>query len=222
MWNDEKEARYKELQHSILASERRLDEGGFKLSEARGIALEMRKQRREMQDMLVERSVLDNETSEGQADNMAFNYLVSACIFLVYNDTETRFFKSLDDYLEQSYTEIGNKAATVLSETINGNMGDSVIKSLPENKFLVKYKFADEQLRLVNKDGKLVDDKGRLINENGEVINDKGELIDLFGNIIDKDGNYVVDVKPFLDDDGNPIVEEVVKKNTEENVKVES
>jgi hypothetical protein len=79
-------------------------------------------------------------------------------------------------------------------------------KSLPENKFLKKYKFVDDNLRLVNKDGHFVNEDGKLIDENGRFVDENGNFVDRDGNRVDADGEYVVDSKPFLDDEGNPVV----------------
>jgi hypothetical protein len=90
-------------------------------------------------------------------------------------------------------------------------------EKLPENKFLKQYKFVDDKLRLVNKEGKLVDEKGRLIDNNGRFINETGQFVDKNGNLVDDKGDYVVEFSPFLDDNGKPVVIEIAEsKKTEE------
>lgn len=215
MWSDQQEEDFRVLRNKIFDAEHKLDSGGFPLAEARELALEIRKWRLDMRNMLVEKSELANETVEGQADNIAFNYLVSACTFLVYDDgREEKYFASLDDYLEKSSTEEAILAATNLVG-LTTSFDDNLQAGLTENKFLKEYGFIDDKLRLLNKDGKLVDLDGRLINENGQFVNENGELVDLEGRLLDDEGNYKVEKKPFLDEDGNEIIKEVIVEKKE-------
>lgn len=203
LWDDKKQNKFTELQSQILDGERKLAKGGISLSEAKTVALNMKKIREELRELISVKTNLDTHTAEGQADNARFNYLVSACT--VYNDNKKRYFKSYDDYINKSADLVAITAAQNLAGMLYGLDADYETK-LPENKFLKDYKFVDEKLRLVNKEGKLVDENGRLIDENGRFINEKGEFVDKDGNIVTKDGEYVVEFSPFLDDDGKPVV----------------
>jgi hypothetical protein len=113
----------------------------------------------------------------------------------------------MEDYLNRATEQVAVLGAQNLANMLYG-LDSDYENNLPENKFLKKYKFVDDKLRLIDKQGRLIDEEGRLIDESGRFINDKGEFVDKFGNRVDFDGNYVVEFKPFLDDDGNPIVEE--------------
>jgi hypothetical protein len=206
LWGDEQDAAQKELGKKLNALELKLAKGGIKLSEARNEALEMRRLRMELRELFAKRNELDTNTVEGQAENARFNALVAQC--LVYNDSGDPVYSSLEAYLNDSASEVAFTGAQTLA-----NMMYEIDKnhemSLPENKFLKKWKFVDEELRLVNSDGKLVDTEGRLINEDGRFVNEDGKLVDIKGNVVDDDGNYVPEeTSPFLDDDGNPVEEE--------------
>jgi len=206
-WDDEREEQYNNYSKDLLEKEKQLKMGGIKLAQARKIALDMKETRLKLRELLADRSTLDNMTAEGQADNAHFNALVTSC--LVYNDEkgeEQRYFKSLDDYLISGAGDIAVQAAQKLAGMLY-TMGPNVEKELPENQFLLKYKFINDKLHLVNKEGKLVDNEGRLVDENGRFINEKGEFIDKFGSLISEAGDYIVDSKPFLDDDGTEIIE---------------
>jgi hypothetical protein len=124
----------------------------------------------------------------------------------VYNETKQPYFKNLEDYLSRSNEPVAILAAQHLANMLYG-LDNDYEKNLPENKFLKKFKFVDDNLRLINDKGKLVDEEGRLVDENGRYINEAGEFIDRHGNRVDDKGEYVVEHKPFLDDDGNPIAE---------------
>jgi len=218
LWDAAKQAQFTELQTTILDGERKLAKGGISLSEAKNVALSMKKTREELRELIAIKTNLDTHTAEGQADNARFNYLVSACT--VYNDTKEQYFKGYEDYLNRSIDPIAILAAQNLAGMLYGLENDYEEK-LPENKFLKQYKFVDDQLRLINKNGKLVDEEGRLIDSAGRFINDKGEYIDKNGNPVSADGEYIVQFTPFLDEDGKPVVLEETKKDKIEDAKPE-
>jgi hypothetical protein len=195
LWDDNKQIKFNTIQQEILDCEKSLAKGGISLKSAKDIAVKMKKLREDLRDLISVRTNLDNHTAEGQADNARFNYLIAAS--LVYSSTKDKYFKNYEDYLARASEPIAVKAAQILANMLYG-LDSDYEKKLPENKFLIKYKFVDDRLRLVNKDGRLVDTEGRLIDEFGRFINDKGD--------------YVTDFKPFIDDDGNPILEEQEKK----------
>lgn len=218
LWDGIKQAKFTELQSEILEGERKLAKGGISLTEAKNLALNMKKTREELRDLISVKTSLDTHTAEGQADNARFNYLVSACT--VYNDTKEQYFKSYEDYSNKAADPVAILAAQNLAGMLYGLDNDYEDK-LPENKFLKQYKFVDDKLRLINKDGKLIDDSGRLINENGRYINEKGEFIDKDGNLVDQEGDYIVEFSPFLDDEGKPIIIQSDTNIKEEIVKTE-
>ena len=197
LWNDEKEKKYQEIITFLVDGQNKLDkQGGIKVSEARKIALEMRRKRLELLGLLSVRGQVAMNTVEGQAEDYRFNYLVFQC--LVYNNTGEKVFKSLDDYLDNSDEDYTIQGASKLASLIHG-YDDDIDNSFVENRFLKKYGFVDDKLRLINKDGHLIDEDGRLINE-------AGNFVDKDGNLVNKDGQPPIEFKPFLDDDGNPII----------------
>lgn len=212
LWDDKKQFQFSALQSKILENERKLAKGGISLTEAKKLALEMRKDREELRDLISVKTNLDTHTAEGQADNARFNYLVSACT--VYNDNKKPYFSSYDEYLNKSSDPVAIQAAQQLAGMLYG-LENNYEEKLPENKFLKQYKFVDDQLRLVDKQGRLVDQDGRLVDENGRFINEKGEFVDKDGNPVNAEGEYLIEFKPFLDDDGNPVVLETETKPEE-------
>jgi hypothetical protein len=213
LWNDEKQKEYTQLQEELLENERKLAKGGFALSEAKKMALKMRDIRNRIRELISVRTSLDNHSAEGQADNSRFNYLVSACV--VYKDNDKPYFSSLEDYMSRLDDPVALAGAQKLANMIYG-LDNNFEKNLPENKFLKKYKFVNDNLRFIDKKGRTVDSEGRLVDENGRYINEAGEFIDKDGNRVDADGEYVVDSEPFLDDDGNPVVLENEEVKNEE------
>lgn len=202
LWDAFKQSKFTQLQSEILDGERTLAKGGIPLQTAKDLALNMKKKREELRDLISVKTTLDTHTAEGQADNARFNYLVSACT--VYKDNNQPYFKNYEDYNNRASDPVAILAAQNLAGMLYGLDNDYEDK-LPENKFLKQYKFADDKLRLINKDGKLVDENGKLIDENGRFINENGQFVDKDGNLVDADGEYIVEFQPFLDENGNPI-----------------
>jgi hypothetical protein len=213
LWNDKKDIEFKTIHKQILDNEKKLKAGGISLNAGKNIALEIQKLRNQLRDLMSDKSQLDTHTAEGQADNARFNYLVSACT--VYKNTSKKYFKSYEDYLNRATESASFAAAQKLASLMYG-VDNDFEKKLPENKFLIKYKFVNDDLHFVNKDGKLIDAEGRLVDEQGRYINEEGKFVDRDGNLIDETGEFVVEFKPFLDDEGNPIAEpndEQIKTN---------
>lgn len=203
LWNAEKQAKFTGLQKDLLDGEKRLAKGGFSVNEARDLAIKMKSIRDEIRDLISVRTSLDNHSAEGQADNARFNYLVSACV--VYNDTKEPYFKNMEDYLNRATEQVALLGAQNLANMLYG-LDNDYENTLPENKFLKKYKFVDDKLRLIDKKGRLIDSEGRLIDESGRFIDESGNFVDKYGNKVDAEGDYVVEPEPFLDENGNPIV----------------
>lgn len=204
LWDEKLEAEAQTINHEIRNNELKLKKGGIKLAEARDIALKIKRLRQELGELLSKKRSLDVNTADGQADDMRFNYLVS--VLTVYNDTGKPYFKNLEDYLNKPGDKVGIKAAQTYARLAYG-VDESFEVGLPENQFLRKYKLCDDNLRLIDKQGRFVTEDGRLIDENGRFINEEGQLIDRDGNLVDENGDFIVDFEPFLDDDGSAIEE---------------
>jgi hypothetical protein len=213
LWDDSKQKELEEVQSAILENEKKLAKGGIRLKVAKDLALEMADERVNMRNILMQRNSLDGNTAEGQADNARFDYLVSAS--LVYTDSGKPYFKDLADYRNRSTEPVALEAARRLAQIIYG-LDSNYEKNLPENEFLVEFKFADDELKLVNDKGQHVDREGNLLNEDGRFIDEEGNLIDKEGNPVTEDGQYKFERAPFLDDDGKPVAEEKAEAEEEE------
>lgn len=210
IWDDEKENKINELRLEITDCLNTLDKGGIKLSDAKNIALKIRDLREEINILSVNRIRYINETIEGQAQNAEFDYLVSQCA--VYsNNRDTKYFANYEDYLNRK----NNLDSYMISSKVAEIMYGGGEENWPENQFLKTYKFIDDKLRLVNKEGHLIDSKEKLIDEFGNYVSyDKnGKKV-----YVDEDGKTLevnIERKPFLDDDGVPIVEASIEVLTE-------
>jgi hypothetical protein len=215
LWDDNKQQRLNTLQQQLMDNEKTLAKGGISIKTAKEVAISMKKLREEIRELISVRTNLDNHTAEGQADNARFNYLIASC--LVYNTTKEKYFKSYEEYLARAAEPVAIKSAQVLANMLYG-LDNDYEKKLPENKFLIKYKFVNDDLRFVNKEGKLVDFEGRLVDVDGRFINGDGKYVDKDGNLVDENGDYITDFRPFLDDDGKPILEDTGETKQNEQV----
>jgi|TARA_B100001094_G_C18192244_1_gene808070 hypothetical protein len=213
LWDDNKQARFMAIQTELNDCEKQLATGGISLQNAKGVALKMKNLREELKDLISVRTNLDTHTAEGQADNARFNYLVSCC--LVYSSNKKVYFSSYEDYLNRSSDPIGVMGAQKLAAMLYG-LDSEFEKKLPENKFLINYKFVNDDLRFVNPAGQLVDEDGRRVDENGRYVNEAGKFVDRDGTLVSADGDYVVDFVPFTDDSGKPVVLENENENKTE------
>tara|TARA_R110000824_G_scaffold168645_4_gene345627 strand:+ start:5126 stop:6064 length:939 start_codon:yes stop_codon:yes gene_type:complete len=225
IWDDEKEKQYNEILEKINEGEKRLSRGGISLSEARTIAIEMRENRTEFRGLIAERSSMDGNTAEGQADNERFAHLLYTCI---KNENGKRQFKTKEAYDESAAHPYVIAAAGELAEKLYG-LDPNYEKNLPENKFLQSYKFTDQALRLINEDGHLIDidDEGvqRLIDENGRFIKydkeDEKYFVDKEGSRVSEEGDYEEEFSPFLDDKGKAVEVPGKEEKPEEEVVAE-
>lgn len=202
VWDDEKEAERNSLIKAI-AENTKIVKGLTKdctLSKAKEAAIQIRRDRIKLVNLTSELNEMQSNTVEGQAENHRFTFLLVNC--LVDANTKKPIFKNVDEFLSSEDVELTSTANTKFANFYYG-YNEEKEKELPENEFLLKYKFCNEDLRLVKiVDGKehLVDAKGRLINEEGRYINEAGEFVDSEGNRVDADGNPIAEVFAFLPD----------------------
>lgn len=201
LWNDELEAKYKELIEKIRQTEIKLRKGGILKSEMRKLCIQLRELRYDASQLRNPITSLDNMTAEAQAELDKFNYLVSKCT--VYNNGGNAgrlVFEDVEDFINRSSEQVAIEASRYLMELVYGLDLDSE-KKLIENKLLIEHGFADDKMRLINKDGDLCDVDFRLINEDGRYVNDKGEFVNIDGDRVDEEGNVLVESSPFIDDE---------------------
>ena len=206
IWDNEKQAEVDKIDEEIKDNLVKLKKGGIKLSEARKIAIDIRLARIKRTSISAERNSYDEYTAESQANDAKFDYLVSVC---VKNAKGKPYFKDVDDYRDKIEEPYAYEAASKLAGMLYG-LDENWEETLPENKFLKKFNFVDDELRLVNEDGKYVTTDGKMIDNDFRYIDKDGNFIDVDGNKVDEDGLPIVEEQPFLDDKGNPIVEDVI------------
>lgn len=205
IWDRGKDKEQEKISNEIMNLEKKLYIGDgkhnkLKASEARDIAIEMRKKRIELRELIAEKMALEQNTAESISDNARFDYIVANCTFY---EGGNKVYNSLEEYNEKSDGEIAFAAATAMAQMMYSIDKDFEAK-LPENKFLKEYNFVNDDLSLVNDKGETVDLEGRRINNLGQYINDEGKRTDKDGNVLDENGNYIPSVV-YVDDKGKKI-----------------
>lgn len=183
VWDDQKEMEYKTLQTEVRNLELELKKGGKKKSVGRDMAIQIKRKRMDMVRMLGNLANLSATlTAEGVANDMRFNFLVSKTV--VYNEEGYRlYFSSLEDYLDRGDETVALEGAKLLQD-VYFSVSD-LVKELPENQFLRRFNYVNEDLDLINEDGKVIDEDGNIIDETEEKTEES----------------------PWLDEEGNPITE---------------
>jgi hypothetical protein len=214
IWDDQKESRQASITANIQRLEREIALGvngkKLKVSEGKSKALELRRLRNQLRDLISERISLEGNTAEGLSDNAKFNYLVACC---TYYDNGEKVYKNLEDYEEKSDDELAFAAASALGEIIY-NLDKSYEESLPENQFLKKFKLVNDDLALVDSNGNRVDVDGTRVNDKGWLVNAEGQRIDRDGNLLSDSGQILLQAE--YEDDINPPEPKKVKKQTTE------
>lgn len=205
IWDKGKDVEQDKITSEIIDLEKRLYVGEgknskLKTAEAKNIAIEMRKKRNELRELIAEKMALEQNTAEAISDNSRFEFLVANCTFY---ENGNKVYSSLDEYIEKSDSEVAFAAATAMAQMMY-SIDKDFEANLPENKFLKQYHFVNDDLSLVNEKGETVDLEGRRINNLGQYINDEGQRTDKDGNVLDENGNYVPSVV-YVDDKGKKV-----------------
>lgn len=226
IWDEAKDKEEEEITKEIIRLEKELFHGKDgkskpKVSEGRDIAIQIRRKRSELRDLIAEKISLEENTADNLADNARFDFLVAHCSF--YKDG-TRIYKDFDEYNNKSADEIAFAAANLLGKMLY-NLDNNFEKNLPENKFLTKFGLVNEELSLVDPKNpeQLVDVKGNKIDENGYYIDDSGNRIDRDGNRLTPEGNYeMVEYENDLLSEDKPETKKPKKKKLTEESFTES
>jgi hypothetical protein len=204
IWNNDKDVEQKKITEEISRLEKELyvsgKNGKLRASEGKNIAIDMRRKRIELRELIAERMSLEQNTAESLSDNARFDFLVANCTF---HENGNKVYNNLDEYTANSDSEIAFAAATALAQMMYSVDKDFESK-LPENKFLKMFNFVNDDLALVNDKGERVDTEGRRIDEFGYYVNEEGKRVDKDGNLLDENGNYVPSVT-YVDDKGKKL-----------------
>ena len=165
IWTKEKSKQQQSILEDISKLEKSLYLGPrgskIKTSQGKKIALDMRRKRIELRDLLAERVTLEQNTAESLSDNAKFDYIVAQSTF---DENELPMYEGLDDYSNRSDDPVAFAAAQALA-TMLYSLDSGFEEKLPENKFLKKFEYVNKDLHLINAKGQTLDTEGRVVNE---------------------------------------------------------
>ena len=216
IWTEAKNKEQEKILEEISKLEEKLYLGPrgskIKTSQGKKIALDMRRKRIELRDLLSEKVALEQNTAESLSDNAKFDYIVAHCTF---DENELPMYQDLDDYSNRSDDPVAFAAAQALAAMLY-SLDQGFEEKLPENKFLKKFEYVNKDLHLINVQGETVDTEGRLVNDEGQYINEEGNRVDRDGNLLDEDGAYIPTSEYEVDDRPKPKGRPRKKAETEE------
>lgn len=192
IWSKDKDEKEKLLAQKIRDLSKDLYQGvkgRRKASEGKKIAVEIKKARSELQQLIAEKLGLEQNTAESLADNVKFDYLVSQCTYKA--NGKEKVYSSLEDYSEKADETIAFAAAATLAQMLYA-LDPNFEADLPENQFLKKFNYVDDNFNLLDSEGHTVTADGQMIDEYGFFVNAKGEKVDAEGNLVDDNGNFVM------------------------------
>lgn len=211
IWDEEKENEQNKITEEIQQLERDIALGvngkRLKVSEGKEKALQIRRLRNKLRELISEKIGLEANTAEGLSDNAKFNFLVASC---TYHPDGEKVYTNLADYEERSDDPVAFSAAAALGEMIY-NLDKSYEEGLPENQFLKRFKLVDEDLSLIDKEGNKIDVDGTKVNDKGWLINDEGSRVDREGNLLSESGQILLQAD-YEDDVNDPEPEPKPKK----------
>jgi hypothetical protein len=199
VWTEKEEQELSQIQEDIEVLLGKMKKGGIKLSEGRKLAIEVTDKRKEMVKIMSKRQIFDDSTIESLAERERNDYIVYACT--VYSETGVNYWESFDDMKADKLSDVYRKAGVASAEVIYG-VNTEFEKRLPENRWLKKYNFIDDDLNYIDrKTGEKVDREGKTVKMLEEEV--AKQINTLQGEISEE--------QPFLDEDGTPVVVEEPK-----------
>lgn len=198
IWSEEDEKQVEKINKEIDAMLNKLRQGGKKASEGRQICIDIMDKRKEVVKINSKKQIFDDTTIESIAENERLDYLIYACT--VYAETGNNYWESFEDMKNDKLSQAYQKAMVAAYDVIF-NVNAEFEKNLPENKWLIKYNFVDNELNYIDrKTGKKVDKNGNPVEQLEKEI--KRQIDNLQGDIKEE--------QPFVDDEtGQPIVDVV-------------
>jgi len=220
IWDSEKDQQQQSLVDSISSLERELALGtDGKLTKKRGkeIAISMRRLRLMLRNLISERLSLEQNTAAALSENAKFDFLVANCVY--QEDGTTKVYNSLEDYNLKADDEVAFASANALAQMMY-SIDKTFEEKLPENKFLRKFNFVNDDLSLVDAENNLVDIDGKKIDSEGYYLNEDGKRVDLEGHILDADGALALQAE-YIDEEPEEVstTEEVKEKTKKKSSK---
>ncbi len=199
LWNDDKQKEMESLQKDIADQEVVLHKGGIKKSEAKVVALKIKKLREKFRDLIAPITDFNRHTAEGQADNANFDYLASVCIV---KEDGSPYFHSYEDYLTRENDNVTTVGSRKFANVYYG-LSEDYESTLIENQVLKELGFANDKLQLIDSKGRLIDEDGRLVDKEGRYVDEEGNYVNIYGHKLTETGELKGERGVFIDDEAD-------------------
>lgn len=194
VWTVADEERTEKLQSEVAELLDKMRKGGSKLSEGRKWALEIGDKRREIVKLNQKRQIFDDTTIEAIAENEKIDYLIFVCT--VYGEDGRNYWDSFGDMKNDKAGEVYRKASEFGMKVIF-NIDSKFENNLPENRWLKKYNFIDDNLNFTDrKTGEKVDRLGRPVKD----------LEKEYKKLVDNLQGEIEEEAPFVDDEAESVL----------------
>ena len=194
VWTEVDEKAVSSVQKEIDECLGKLKKGGIKLSEGRQLCLDINDKRKEVMRIMSKRQIFDDTTIESMAEAERTDYLVYTCT--VYADSGQNYWESFDDMKNDKLSQV-YRTASIKAMQLVYNVNPDFEKKLPENRWMLKYNFVDEDLNYINRKTKeKVDRSGNPVQPLEDAVQE--QLASLQGEIKED--------TPFIDDETGEIV----------------
>lgn len=154
--------------------------------EGRTLAIDIKKLRARVDSVGSARNDLYSKTAERVADVERWYYFIFGTI--INPATNRTYFKSFEEFKEMQTEQIVRDAMVNFAKIRD----IKVELNNPEDKWLIKFGFMNDEGDLINENGELVDTEFRRINDQGHFLNSTGARVDIYGNLLDADGSLLV------------------------------
>ncbi len=194
IWTEAEEKEVEKLQTEVADTLTAMRKGGKGLTDGRSMAIKVMDRRQEIMRIMAKKQSFDDVTLESFAETEKIDYLVYCST--LYADSGSNYWDSFEDMKNDKLSDVYRKAS-VLSMKVIYDIDNEFDKNLPENKWLKKYGFIDEELNYTDrKTGEKVDREGKPIKELEEKIQ----------KIRDNIQGDIVEEAPFIDEEtGKPV-----------------
>jgi len=193
IWSDKDEEKVQNLNEEIDELLSKLKKGGISVKEGRDICIYITEKRIEMLRTIAKRQSYDNATIESQAEQKRDEYLTYVCT--VKEDDSELYWDSFDEFLEDAGSEAYNGAVKRAMDYLAGE-DETFEKRLPENRWLKKYGYLNDQLQYIDRK------TGERVDKNGDPIDESADFVRSINNL----QGEIVEEEPFVDEEtGEPI-----------------
>lgn len=147
IWSEAKDKRITTLYLLLKKYENKLKNRDQTEAEAQEHANKMRELRKELNELSEVQSSFSNQTAEGQADDVRYNYYCTQCI--IDKETNKPYYHSIEDFVKRSDSDFALEAAKIFGCMLHG-VDENYESKLPEEIFFKR--FGEPDIDLTDQD----------------------------------------------------------------------